>query len=73
MSYLSDDQVNLLKQAAAESHVPVAVSDCEAFLLQPGVQAVVPVKWEGRMPPKHFGCLASAFAPEGVNALPGLC
>ena len=51
MSYLSGDQVNLLKQAAAESHVPVAVSDCEAFVLQPGEQAVVPVKWEGPMPP----------------------
>ena len=50
MSYLTDDQVNLLKQAVAEPHAPVAVCDCDALALQPGEQAVVPVKWEGRMP-----------------------
>eukprot|EP00969_Alexandrium_andersonii_P040472 1774603-Alexandrium_andersonii.AAC.1 len=49
VAYLNDEQqVRLLQQGAYETKAPVAVSAAEPFALQPGEQAVVPVKWDGR-------------------------
>ena len=54
--YLRGDQVNLLKQAVAESHVPAAACNCGAFVMQPGEQAPAGEDPMQPRPPHPFKC-----------------
>ena len=72
MAYLAEDQVHTLSAATRCWELPEAKYLAESFMLQPGEQAIIPVKWTNPLR-KDFACQVHQDAPVGIEALEGIC
>ena len=50
---------------------PVAIVDAENLCLAPGERAIVPARWDRKVPEENFGCEESSLS--GVTVQAGLC
>ena len=66
------NRVDLCREArCAPLRVPAAIVDADDLTLAPGEKAIVPVRWDRRVPDKDFWCRGSELSP--VTVEPGLC
>ena len=63
----------LMAEALREWDSPCAYSDADAFVLQPGEEAMIPARWSGKIPQQDFVCEPWPSLDEGLEVLPGLC
>ena len=63
----------LMAEALREWDSPCAYSDADAFVLQPGEEAMIPARWSGKIPQQDFVCEPWPSLEEGLEVLPGLC